>query len=172
MPIKIGIRFKAKDFVRWTSAVLRVAAVNYAQSKHLPKRCATEYKFHVIRNIHSFRSMRPYNPTYYKWKADMGLLSKGFWRLHDHLLNSLTVFKVQSSKPGETAYMGGIPNGIYAMRISMFGGRQKATEIALYGKRAEALRPLFKPTAEQYIRAGFWDSQLARSKRLIKGAWR
>ena len=101
----------------------------------------------------------------------MGLLSKGFWRLHDHLLNSLTVFPVQS-KPGETAYMGGVPNDIFVMRISMFGGADKPKEIAMYGKKAEELRPLFKPTAEQYIRAGYWESQLVRSKRIIMDAWR
>ena len=101
----------------------------------------------------------------------MGLVSKGFWQLHDHLLNNIRVFPVQGKKR-EYAYMGGVPNNIFAMRISMFGGKAKAKEIAMYGKQAEKLRPLFRPTAEQWVRAGFWESQLARSKNKIKGAWR
>jgi len=101
----------------------------------------------------------------------MGLAGKGFWQLHDHLLNNIRVFPVQGKK-GEYAYIGGVPDNIYVMRISMYGGAAKPKEIAMYGKQAEKLRPLFRPTAEQWVRAGFWDSQLVQSKNKIKGAWR
>jgi len=173
MAFRLGVRFDTKDFLRWTSALFRVSVVNFGQSKSVPRKCATEYVFMVRKNIMGFRSMRPYSPQYYEWKYQkMGLVGKGFWRLHDHLMNSLMVFQVQKEANESIAYMGGVPNGIFAMRISMFGGMQKAKEIAMYGKKAEELRPLFKPTAEQYIRAGYWESQLEGAKRKIKGAWR
>lgn len=173
MAFRLGVRFAIRDYIRWTSALFRVAVTNFGQSRSMPRRCATEYVYMVRKNIMGFRSMRPYHPRYYKWKyQDMGLVGKGFWRLHDHLMNSLMVFQVQKETNQSVAYMGGVPNNIFAMRISMFGGRQTAKEIAMYGKKAEELRPLFKPTAEQYVRAGYWDSQLEDSKRKIKGAWR
>lgn len=172
MPYNIGVRFKVKDFLRWTSAVFRVAAVTWGQSKSMPRRCAVDYSNKVRSNLMSYRSGRQYHPTYFKWKyGTMGLTGKGFWRLHDNLLRNIKVFPVQGNK-GEYAYMGGVPDNIFALRISMYGGRTVPKEIAMYGKKAEELRPLFRPTAEQWIRAGFWESQLARSKRKIKGAWR
>ena len=167
----IGIRFDTKDYMRWLKAVMKVYIANHSQAKIMPRKCAVEYTNKVRENLKRFRSLIPLTSHYYKWKASMGLASRGFWRLHDNLLNNLKTFEVQPTKNEKVAYMGGIPNGIMVPRLSMYGGQTAYKEIAMYGKKAEELRPLFGPTSEMYIRSGYWESQLVQSKNKVKDSW-
>jgi len=168
----IGIRFKTTDYQRWLRAVMKVYLANYFQAKYMPRKCAVEFTNKLRENLKHFRSPLPLSPEYFKWKTQMGLAQKGFWRLHDNLLNNITTFEVKKEGKERSAYMGGVPNNIYSPRISMYGGRTVLKEIAMYGKKAEELRPLFGPTTNMYIRAGYWESQLVQSKNKIKEAWR
>ena len=174
MAFNFGIRFSVKDYQRWTSALLRVKRRLIAQSRTLPKDCATEYYQLVHKNIMSQRyagSYPKYTKEYAKWKAKVAT-TMDFWRLYDALIRNLQAFKVKSDSPGETAYMGGIPPHVtYGGKpIAMYGS---AVEMGKFSKSPKTLkpRPVFWPTALEYA-AKKWKERNYQSLNKIKESWR
>jgi len=69
--------------------------------------------------------------------------------------------------------MAGIPSGIYDKGgKSWFGSGDKGPpkSIAMYGKKAEKLRPMFKPTQDEYAKND-WEKRGEQALHEIKRGW-
>lgn len=171
MGIEFGIRFSRTDLNRWLSAVKRVQAFAFNQSKELPLTHATDYYQLVYKNIIEQRygaSYPAYSERYAKWKSQVAS-TMDFWRLYDALLKNLRAFKVEG-EAGETAYMGGIMDTAFSKgkSIAMYG---RVVESGEFGAGIKKPRPLFWPTALEYSYKP-WKERGYKSLDKIKDAWR
>ncbi len=170
---KFDIKIKRADYRRVKSALTRQITVARQEERELPYRCAVSFKDLVFEKILSGNLSHPsYNPDYAKFKRRFG--DKGFWRLHDNILQSLTVFK---SEDGE-GWMGGIPAGRQVTRVSMLaGGKNKSVFVADYARTLEygigiqKDRPVFVPTTQEYLKNNF-PEEIEKSVKKLKKAWR
>lgn len=174
--LNLKIYFKPDEVERWLKALekVRTGAPPLIRGE-MQKNCARAYSYQVVRNLVTEKfaaswSMRPYHPRYDAWKL-RNYPQQGWWRLGDDLMKNITHFRVQNG------WMGGVPNGIkdrggkswYYDKPKRNKGKRK--EIAMYGKVAESMRPLFAPTLQEFIQGGGWRSCAQQAMRKIKGMW-
>lgn len=165
----IGSYIVPRDIFRYEAALFRLEQQAYRSKSDLPRLQAIDYVYLLNRNItqQKFLTQWPaYSRRYAEWKAEVGKINVGFWRLHDSLLGSLTVWEL--SVRGDKAWKGGIPAGVMDKGgTSWFGqgvqGQPKPKPIAMYARTIEfgegpnvgKPRPLFVPTKEEYKDEGF-----------------
>jgi len=172
----IQIQFNQADLNRWMRAVDKVQ--NKAKlwiENEMQRRCATDYFQLVQKNIMTQKysaGYKPYNERYAKWKYPKGTgAGIDFWILGGDLVRNLQIFKHGGG------WVGGIPPGIKdsggkSWLGPRFGGKGKSKKIAMYGAKAEALRPVFKPTMEEYADdKNGWQKRGREALNYIKGAW-
>jgi hypothetical protein len=150
--MKFKVSVIQRDLDRAIKALERVEKTVRAEKEDLPYRCAVGYSQTLAANLtqQKFASSYPaLNPRYEDWKKNIYQSSGGFWELAGDLLKNLQAFKI------DDGWMGGIPAGVMdSGGKSWLDGRQnnrgKAKAIAMYGKLAEARRPLFEPTKNEF----------------------
>lgn len=121
--------------------------------------CALDLKGLLIKNLLGQKfGGSDYNDRYAEWKEEVGMGSEPFWRLYGDLVNNIDSFKISDS--AMTGHFAGIRSGVKDRGgKSWYGTPQRPQgppkEIAMYARKAEEKRPLFRPTHEEYATSGF-----------------
>jgi len=170
----IGIRLSVTDYRRWNRAIGKVTArASYWIEDEMQRLCAVELSHKQIGNImggRRFGSYPQYNERYAAWKAKY--FPGPYWILAGDLVRNIRVFPFSKGGTGRD-WMAGIPSGVYDRGgKSWFGaGNVGAPKpIAMYGKKAEELRPMFKPTQDRYA-ANDWKNRGEQALGEIKKGW-
>jgi hypothetical protein len=120
-----------------------------------------------------------YSTRYAEWKAKVGAINRGYWRLYDSFLNNLTTWKLSGGE-GERSWKAGIPAGVTDKGgTSWFGLGEsgKVKPIAMYarvnefGNDKHPPRPIFIPTKEEYEEKLFIERG-EKELREIASKWR
>jgi len=154
----LKIEFVKSDLARINAALTRLDQAAISAKENLPIRNAMDYVDLLTKNITSQKYMLAsgqYNKRYKSWKQQQNVGMK-YWLLGRDLINSLSVFG------HEGGWIGGVPEDVYESQTkswlrpmgSVIGKKKK---IAMYGWANEGLRPVFKPTKEEYRQNGMVD---------------
>ena len=168
MRVKLYITLNPPDVRRWFGATDRLISEAKRLEDDLPRKMAVDYVQLLVQNIMTQKfaaDYDSYHEDYEKWKTQWGAV-RGFWRLRNNLVNSLTQWKLSKGQ-----WKGGITEG--AMDIggtswfSVGKGLGKVKPISMYAKVMEyggdfsasgggkhPERPLFDPTLEEYMNSG------------------
>lgn len=180
---QIGVYMNPRDLQRYLQALSRLETQAQRSKDDLPRLQATDYVHLLHRNIMAQKYLPQwprYSKRYAEWKAKVGAINKGYWRLFDSLLNNLTVWRVLSGRAGERAWKGGIPAHVLDKGgTSWYGTGEMGPPkpIAMYARVNEfgddrhPARPLFVPTKEEYEGKGF-PERGERELRRLANEWK
>lgn len=165
-PLSESLRFKIEvkkaDLNRILRALVNFVEETKRQQDRMPMMCAMDMKGLLIKNLlwPKFGPYKEYSKKYAEWLDEMNLGStKPFWNLYGDLVNNIDFFKV--GDVAMSGYFAGIKAGIDDhggkswYNTPSVGGKGDPKEIAMYARKAEKLRPLFRPTHEEYATSGF-----------------
>lgn len=125
--------------------------------------CAIDYNQLIIKNIFGRATPTPpYSAKYAKWKKKHSLMGyPSPWRLTGNLVRAINIFQ----------YNKGWASGVQAY-IYSDGRLVPPEEIASYGSREEARRPIFKPTMQEYSASGTREGRINKLLGNIASKWR
>ena len=170
----IAMKLDKTDFARVMKAL---KAVRYSlewqatlNGGELNRRCSIGYVQLLNRNIMSTGyPIPPYDDRYAKWKKKYG--RKGYpavWQLGGDLVKNIANFR------SGTGWMGGIQAGIFDSGKKSWlgkGDKGKPKQIATYAAVNERIRPIFRPTMEEYAQDA-WPKQGGVALKEVEGSWR
>jgi len=182
----LSIEVNQTDLKRIMVALNKVRQILKLEENDLPYRQAVGFKDKLFEDIvtGNIENFPAYTQKYREYKDR--IITKyggvdGPYRLHDKLLNSLSVFKAADRSKG---WCGGIPNNAgTATRISYWfdPSFDKEVPITTYASYLESgfrtrtgvrpPRPLFVPKTTEYRNAGFIEEADETMKKL-NNAWR
>jgi hypothetical protein len=162
----INIEFVESDKQKILTALRNVVGSIHFFSDECPRLLSVQFTTRVREDIisqafvskWSQRGQR-YEEKYGEWKAENGLLGKGFWRLADDLITTLQSFKMndgwESGIPsgimdkGEKSYAKNKPKPI-AMYASVLEYGLRDTDRGYYGAGFHPARPIFKYSLQNF----------------------
>lgn len=156
----IGIKLNQSEFKRIIRAIRKLKRrIDFwieADGGELNRRSAISYSQLVIRNIgKTYAAIPPYITKYAKWKRLYGW--SGYpspWKLRGDLIKNIVAFR------GKKNWFGGINAFVMDAGGKSWHGKGakgpkgKPKSIAMYGRTAEAKRPVFEPSMEEFAADG------------------
>jgi len=173
---RIGFDFKAEDLRRWNRALQKIQVrANFWIEDEMQRLCAIELSHKQIGNIQNekqFGTYKPYHPRYEKWKNDY-FPGRPFWILRGNLVQNIRAFPITEGRARGRDWMAGVPSGAYDNGGNSWlgtGDKGAPKPIAMYGKKAEELRPMFEPTQDEYA-AEEWPARGEQALEQVGGGW-